>query len=189
MQSGQKRPIRLQYGTAQPRGAAAKMRSAEHRRTEFKKRPLQGYFSRSRHHNVPNNPPPWQKQFLWQEFVLSMREVISLTSLPNLRGKSPTPLRGPLSKWKSPDPLISTFHEEYGGRGVGGWRTGGREDGFGTQSALSTGKNKDKHTAVDLYPRGGGHTASTALPQAAIIFQVLIIHSKFHELTVSTILG
>lgn len=120
MQSGHKRPIRLQYGTAQPRGAAAKMRSAEHRRTEFKKRPLQGYFSRSRHHNVPNNPPPWQKQFLWQEFVLSMREVISLTSLPNLRGKPPTPLRGPLSKWKSPDPLISTFHEEYGGRGGGG---------------------------------------------------------------------
>lgn len=122
MQSGHKNVDSFvsRTGRAQPRATAAKMHSTGHRCAEFKRWPLLEYFSRSRHQNVPNDPPPWQKQFLWQEFVLSMREGISLTSLLSLCRKPPTLLRALLSKWKSPDSLISICNEEYG-EGRGGW--------------------------------------------------------------------
>lgn len=66
---------------------------------------MQECFTCSCYHSIPNDPPSLKKEFLWQEFVPSMREVIFLNSLLDLHWKPLILLGNNVSKFKSPAPV------------------------------------------------------------------------------------
>lgn len=78
------------------------MHSIEHWCIEFKRLSMQEYFHKSCYQNVQNDSTSLQKQFLWQDFVPSMRDIIFLKSLLNSAWKPLTPLRNLLTKFKRP---------------------------------------------------------------------------------------